>query len=62
MLLRTIVEHEVLDLLAEAALVKVQVDPRSSSLAAAVGTGAAAGAAATSEAPALSRAAVKSER
>lgn len=38
-LLSTMVEHEVLDLLAEAALVKVQVVALSSSLATVVGTG-----------------------
>jgi hypothetical protein len=53
--LSTMVEHEALDLLAEAALVKVQVVALSSSLAAAVGAGSAAGRADTILTPTSSK-------
>lgn len=55
MLLRMIVEQEVLDLEAEAALLNVQVVARLAISGAAVGAGAAAGAAETKTAPALRR-------
>ena len=54
-LLSTMVEHEVLDLLAEAASVKVQVVALFSSLAAVVGVGSAAGRADTRLTPTFSK-------
>jgi hypothetical protein len=55
MLLRTIVEHDVFDLEAEAALVKVHVVARLARSGPAVGAGAAAGAAETKAVPAVRR-------
>lgn len=54
-MLSTMVEHKVLDLMAEAALVKVQVVALSSSLATAVGAGSAAGRADTRLTPTSSK-------
>ena len=54
-LLSTMVEHKVLDLLAEAALVKVQVVAPFSSLAAVVGVGSTAGRADTRLTPTISK-------